>query len=442
MSQGEYRSTGGQPPSMTDPRQRTISYALQSLRSTIERYPALRNMDSSPEYRDAWKRAVLRIESLRVSFSAAVRYVRNRHSNRLEAAAAELRGELINLMNDDEFLNITEGMKFRYVAVNRNTSGLDLSLFEPGLTVPGAVAALINIAGDVADYAPADSKVDDVRQLRRIVPGQKMAPVQFTITNGRLAVAKQPAETALEDATNARASREALISSGERIIEELRRSNCDKRLLESIAELQEILTLDQNIIQLGLINIGCEAISVAFQAELPDALLGMLHGQTRGIAMHVAQFSEWQRFSENAASVQLGVEDVATIAGTATQIITALDANPAAADPEVPRTIATLRHLIADPAVATKRAAYAMLRTLENLVAKVFEVGGAFIDNTMTKTLQDLSTVISKTVVITLMTIALGGAATLTPLGAKISDTAWMKIAAEIVEKQIAILKN
>jgi hypothetical protein len=187
-------------------------------------------------------------------------------------------------------------------------------------------------------------------------------------------------------------------------------------------------------------NIGVEAMCSAFEAELPDALRGMMLGHTRGISMYVAQFPDWQKFSENAASIELTQDDIRGVSETAKTLVANLEQHPEIADDEVPKTIRALQKLIDNPALATKRAAYAVLRTIENLVAKTFEYFTDFLDKTAKKTVECLSGAASVAIVVTLMKLALAGALGISPLSAKITDTAWVKAAAEIVERQIEAL--
>jgi len=85
----------------------------------------------------------------------------------------------------------------------------------------------------------------------------------------------------------------------------------------------------------------------------------------------------------------------------------------------------------------TWRAAFAVLRTIENLVAKVYEYGADFLDKTVRKTLDDLSGAASKVVAGALIAIALAATANLGGVASKVAETAWMRTAAEIIKKQM-----
>jgi hypothetical protein len=61
-------------------------------------------------------------------------------------------------------------------------------------------------------------------------------------------------------------------------------------------------------------------MSSAFSQELPDAVVAMLKAQTTSVGLYVAQFEEWSRFSANAASIDLTIEDIASVSDTASRL--------------------------------------------------------------------------------------------------------------------------
>src|SRR3546814_3075773 len=73
-------------------------------------------------------------------------------------------------------------------------------------------------------------------------------------------------------------------------------------------------------------------------------------------------------------------------------IISALTQNPSLADPEVPKTIAFVRQFLSFPGGASKRAAFAMIRTTENLVSSILRHSVSFFSKTAEKTVDAAST--------------------------------------------------
>jgi hypothetical protein len=93
--------------------------------------------------------------------------------------------------------------------------------------------------------------------------------------------------------------------------------------------------------------------------------------------------------------------------------------------------------LLANPSGASKRAAYAVLRTVENLVSRIFAYGLDYFDQTAKKTVSSLSSVTAKMIVSGLLALAATGAIGLAPLSTRIQDLGWLRAAAEIIKRQI-----
>jgi len=304
-----------------------------------------------------------------------------------------------------------------------------VGIFPRDGTVYQALEALVEFLR-IVDFPRASGS------LREIAPDQKPSPLQFAIENGRLAVLKQPAIAEEQDNENVRAAREALMEAGEALIEGLERSNSDPRLLDSLRKVQQRLESQSDVIQLGLANLACRAMCAMFESELSDAHRALMIGHTQGVAMYVGQFPDWQRFSDNASEAELDVDDVQRIADTAKAIVSDLENNPEIAEAEVPRTIVWLQQLVNDPKTTSKRAAFALMRTIENLVAQTIRHSVDLIDQTVDKTKGKLSGAAS--VLITgFLIVALSGALGLSPLTGKLGEVAWMKTAADLVKSQL-----
>jgi hypothetical protein len=151
----------------------------------------------------------------------------------------------------------------------------------------------------------------------------------------------------------------------------------------------------------------------------------------------VSQFPEWNKFLENAATAHLESTDVSDLRGASERLVENLKANPDVVDPEVPRTLAYLTELLKNPSISGKRAAFAVLRSIENLVSHVFNYGAEFVHKTMSKSIETASSATSKAIVVTLLTLALGSATAIGPVASKVPEMNWIKTASEIVKKQL-----
>lgn len=406
---------------------------LIGLRSSLDmRFRIARPMP--PKIAAAFKSALLTIESIRLD---AMNLRRRAGKEMSPDAIPTLRSGFQSIMDDPEVMREIADVRFR----GRNQRDRSVAIFNVGdLSVAEAIALAMDRIDAI--YSESSQEIEGTVALRRLVPEQKLAPVMFDIVDGRLTVARQPGSGEPEDKENIDRAKETLLEKGGSIIDSLERSNCDRRLLDSLRELQGALCQQDNIIELALLNIGVERICKGAAAEIPEAILGAIEGHTAGIGMYVAQFPEWRRFSENAASIDLSANDIGKIDSSIEAIIDSLSENPDMAELEVPKTLRALRSLISDPALASKRAAFAVLRTIENMVARIYKFGADFIDKTATKTVDSGSSIASKVIVAGLMTLALAATSNLGPVAGKVAETAWMKTAAQIVKKQVGALTN
>lgn len=322
-------------------------------------------------------------------------------------------------------------------------------IFHKELTVLEAVRLLIDATneqlakGQLTLFEGQESgSKKELAELRRITPAQKIAPVKFEIKEGKLMLAVQSNATERSDHANITAAREELLRRGEKLIKELERSNCDRRLIEQFQYVKDLIDYDDNIVKIGLSNMSCDLMCDACNSGLPEAINAMLRAHTRGVDMFAAQFPEWNKFVQNAVESKIDDTDAILIAKATDNLILQLEAEPRYVDPKVPATLSRLNRLIRRPGVPTKRAAFAMLRSLENLVSKVFSFGSEFLDQTTRKTIDNLSSIAAKAVVLGLLTMAVSGATSIAPVAEKVHELKWLKEAVELVQKQVDRLRK
>ncbi|WP_159728293.1 hypothetical protein [Methylosinus sp. Ce-a6] len=417
----------------------SIYNTLLAIRRSIEE--RVRRSRGTDKYIERLKSAILKIEGHRIDIT----FARRRHESVPIAIFESLKEGLIQIKNEFERDGFLDDRLF-----NR---GPQLPLLPelrdgPVLIING-IDFLIDHLEKIVTYRhdqEEDSEIPGysttITALRNTLPEQKLAPISFDIKDSKLVVAHRAVNPSSADINNVKNARNALLEQGIGIIEALESSNCDRRIIDGIKRLQNGLSRYDNIIELGIINISVDKVCKSAASELPDALLGAIDGHIAGVGMYVAQFDEWRRFSQNALDVELDPSDIKHISDAAKAIIERITLYPEIADEEIPKTLLMLGSLIANPGQSSRKAAFATLRTVENLVARVYQHGLDFLEQTTTKTVDGLSSAASKVVVGALLAVALAATASLGAVPSKVAEAAWMKTAAEIVQKQIEALSK
>ncbi|MFH1345346.1 MAG: hypothetical protein ABIL01_29685 [Pseudomonadota bacterium] len=380
----------------------------------------------------SYKNLLLAIESIRIPLTAGAR----EHAEPDELL--RVAHEVYQLRKSVEYADILRGVRFRMSSTLSQNSTLPheryYGRFAGNIKVIEALEILESLLLENED--PSTFPSGEVISLKRIVPDQKIAPLQFTITDSKIAVLRRVSPSRAADVKNIESARAELQRNGDKIISELEQSNCDKRLLASLQELQAQFQGEIDAIKMGLMNIGCETMCNAFDAELPLALSSMLRAHTRGVQMFIGQFPDWTAFVENAAAADLNNADVEELKVASAKVVSDLAARPDLVSPEVPRTLKALTEMLNSPSQSSKRAAFAVLRSFENLVSRVFGYGATFLEKTAEKTVDRASTAASA-VIVGMLLLGVSGAIAIGPLSSKIPDMNWVKTAADIVKKQL-----
>lgn len=305
------------------------------------------------------------------------------------------------------------------------------------------VEIVIEKNGDLFDAGGA--RVDDqaavAGMLRRIVPLQQAAPAQFEIKNSRVVVLHANNAPKQADADNARAALDHLKSAGENLISGLLNSNCDGRLLSSVKDLQAQLVDNENVVKLGLANLASEAMCNEFRAELPDALAAMFRSFTTAISQYLAQFPDWQRFTQNAQDIELDALDKDELIGATGYLIDAIEQDPELADPEVPKTIKLIREFLRDPKLAFKRGAYAVIKTIENFVSAICDYASKLVSSIAEKSIESISSIVTSKKIIGLLLLAVAGANAVGPTAAIIGSP-WVQNAGDLAQTLITQLTS
>jgi hypothetical protein len=416
---------------------RFVQTVLSSLRRTLETPFEAQLRQNEEEGANLFREMLRDLESARLSIAPLrINMIREQFSETVMYLSA-LSRELVRIAENPAYVPALRSIPYRRL---RNPAPQRTNNKFPDFDHGTAYEAIQSLIDRIAYFAAPESAEESQRelfQLRSIVPAQKIAPAQFEIRNDRLTVRKNPSNSRAEDRRGIESARSELQQNGDKIIKELEQSNCDKRLLSNIQYLQTQLLDETDAIKIGLTNLSCEFMCSAFDHELPSAVSSMLKAHTRGVQLFVGQFPEWNKFLENAATAHLDNDDVTALQTASQHLVETLKTRPDVVDPEVPRTLSYLTQLLESPSVTGKKAAFAVLRSLENFISVVFNYGAEFGQKTISKTIDAASNAASKIIVATLLTIALTSATSIGPIASKVPEMNWLHTATEIVKKQL-----
>ncbi len=302
---------------------------------------------------------------------------------------------------------------------------------------------LINSASsDVLAYIenyefPVETSRDHLRELERVIPTQKIGPIQFEYVSSVLRVKHAGAMPEDADKANVESAIKALRKTAKQISVELTNSNCDRRLLAVTDDLVARLKSRQDIVQLGLANIAAQMVFDSSKQEVPDLLFAQLQAFSISLSMYVAQFPEWARFSENAAMAEFTPADVKGVYQAGSKLVQDLEGAQKAVDSEVPRTLRWMLETIRNPRLATKRTVFAAIRTIENLVSIMLKSFGEVLVSIKDGTTKGVKLATAGIVATALLVAAADAAKGVSPAAARILQTHWLSKAADIVLKKL-----
>jgi hypothetical protein len=203
--------------------------------------------------------------------------------------------------------------------------------------------------------------------------------------------------------------------------------------VDLVKEMHDHIVKNRNIIRVGLTNIDCGIMSDQFSNELPDAVSAMFKSYNISVSLYVRQFPDWVQFTNNAFEIDLDDNDKAIINHTALEVISSL--NQEISDPDVPKIIEYIRSFMMNPKTASKRAIYAMIKTIENLLSGILRYGLDFANKTIKKFVD-----IGSSVMAIFLALALATATGIGPIAASIGAP-WVSQSIPPIIKLIETIK-
>jgi hypothetical protein len=169
-----------------------------------------------------------------------------------------------------------------------------------------------------------------------------------------------------------------LLENGERVLADLRNSNCPPRLIDSFSQVQTRLSWKRNIVQVGMEAQSCMQLLAFSSEELSSTQFGLVKAHLVGVANYLAQFPDWRLFMENAAEAHVDRESVRELVATARVLASHFKENSDQASPAVPAALENVAAHVAEMKNPDGRSILALGRTLENvwslLAAQLLEI--------------------------------------------------------------------
>lgn len=277
--------------------------------------------------------------------------------------------------------------------------------------------------------------------LTRITPQQQIGPFQYEVAKGHLRIRQQAAKSGERNAEGAEHARLQLVQDAAWIVNALRQSNVDRRAVAIVEDMHEQLEAKLNVVRVGITNIACEQVIPSVEEMVAGPVVARLNAFSVGVSLYVSQFDAWHQFVDNVADRDLRVGDASRAFKVGRQLVADLKANPELADPEVPRSIELLIEALAKPERASKRAVFGLIRTIENLVAKIFSEFGGLLQAISDGTKGGIKKGVTIAVAVAALSIAATAAGQIAPAAKHVLKSDWLKKAADIVSKGLEELK-
>lgn len=282
---------------------------------------------------------------------------------------------------------------------------------------------------------PVEPKMPPIGE---VVPAQHLAPLQFTVINGKLHLKRQISRSSDENRSLLNYGRTALQDDATAILSTLSQTNVDPRFTLAFTEVRDILRTDADIIRLGMLSNTCDALTRRFSEQLPEIVSARVEAFSTNLIMFVSQFPDWQKFSAAVNELhEIRTGDIVTAFSTGMQLIETIKDQKDLVDPQVPISLKLLLEAIRDPSTSSKRAAFGVIRTLENLIGTIFLSFGGLFGAGFAGIKEGLKTSAKIATVAILLSAATHAASNLSPSVSRITNSNWLEQASKIIEKAL-----
>lgn len=278
--------------------------------------------------------------------------------------------------------------------------------------------------------------LERAKQIAALVPEQQVAPVRFGWREDKLSVVHVQASPEPRDADIVKSARRSIERTGEKVLEALRKSQCEHRFMALMEELHADFIGGEDIVYLGMQSHQCQIAAKAYEGEFSAYAQSLVVAYFASLHDYVSQFPEWYRFLENAAAAQIVEQNLlddlrALLRGLHQEAV----ASPTV-EAEVAKKLSWLAQLLATDNVP-KQVVIAVAISVQNLAAAVVKWGAELAIEAANQTKKFLANAIAISVV--------GGIGTVLwrfiPISNLLTRSPWLETALEWLKQTLPLIK-
>ena len=233
------------------------------------------------------------------------------------------------------------------------------------------------LVGQFEEFYNSDESIEitgRVEFLSGPVTDQQSAPFKFELVHNRLRVAREN-ENAGDHGQTAETVRQITLDNGEKLVEQLLRSQIDRRFLEVIQDLHALFKTNADIIRLGLQASQCKLYHFHYaeehEGELSPMITAGIENYLNLVENYVAQFPAWHDFQEKVSAANAMDRDAIDAMRDLSSQLHARLSNTTVADPDVMGAMEWVHGLLSNASDITQKKAISAARTLSNLYAAI-----------------------------------------------------------------------
>lgn len=282
----------------------------------------------------------------------------------------------------------------------------------------------------------ANISKETVERIARVLPEQKFGPLYYTFQDGKLSIEKKREYPVSGDSRSVDEARNHLIIDGRELSNILNAGNCDYRLVDYIITITNGIEINDGVISLGLQLITLDEYIKISEGELPSILIARLRGFLFGTTHFIGQFRDWELFIETSSKSNFDADDIESTQKVGRALVHGLQASNLPVSKEVPQSIERILEAVIGTRESAKRAAWAALRAIENLVIAVAKECVASVKSLKKGADKGLEKGATAIAMATLLYVAVSAAGDIAPHAARIMKASWISDIIKIVNSK------